>query len=185
MDNVLLDERSSAVLCDFSAASPRGQPNLVFPDLPIPVNGPSPTLSEASDMFAMASLIFQMEHGAAPELSFENETLALPEIRSGNPKIDKVIQEAWLGHYSRTSEMLQQLISIDAQTSHCLESAQPLPESRDLSKDQIRRWRSYRENKFGKTSPCRMKGRSFLVSNKTSRLCSRRNSLGGSAKSTS
>lgn len=150
IDNILLDDRGLAILCDFSAASPFGQPNMVFPDLPLPVNGPSPTLCEASDMFAMASLIFQMEHGAAPELSFENGILALPEIRSGNPIIDKVIQEAWLGHYSHTSQMLQQLISIDAQTRHCLESARPFPESRGLSKDQIRRWRSNRENKFGK-----------------------------------
>lgn len=69
VDNVLFDDRCSAILCDFSAASPCGQPNLVFSDLPLSVNGPSPVLSEASDMFALASLIFFMEHGSAPELS--------------------------------------------------------------------------------------------------------------------
>lgn len=185
IDNVLSDEQGSAIICDFSAASPCGQPNLVFPDLPLPVNGPSPTLSETSDMFAMASLIFQMEHGAAPKLSFENGTLVLPEIRSGNQGIDEVIQKAWLGHYSRTLEMLQHLIFIYGQTSQYPESARPLPDSRDLFKDQIKRWRGHRENKFGKTSsPYRMIDSSFLAADKALRLCPRRGSLGGSIEST-
>ncbi|KAL3473294.1 kinase-like protein [Aspergillus californicus] len=80
IDNVLCNDQGAAILSDFSAASPCGQPSLVFPDLPLPITGPSPTFSEASDMFAMASLIFQMEHGPAPELSFENGTLALNKI---------------------------------------------------------------------------------------------------------
>ena len=152
IDNVLFDDQGLAILCDFSAASPCGQPNLVFPDLPLPVNGPSTTLSEASDMFAMASLIFQMEHGAAPELSFANGTLGLPEIRSGNQGLDQVIHKAWLGHYSRTSEMLQHLILIDAQTSHCPESTSPFSESKEFLKDQVNGWRCSREKRFGKSS---------------------------------
>ncbi|RJE24590.1 hypothetical protein PHISCL_03068 [Aspergillus sclerotialis] len=84
IDNILFDEHGSAILCDFSAASPCGEPNLVFPDLPLPINGPSPTLSEKSDMFAMASLIYQMEHEAAPELSLKDGTLVLPKLSSGN-----------------------------------------------------------------------------------------------------
>lgn len=152
IDNVLFDDQDMAILCDFSAASPCGQPNPVFPDLPLPLNGPSATLSEASDMFAMASLIFQMEHGAAPGLSFANGALRLPEIRSGNRDLDEVIQKAWLGHYSRTSEMLQQLILIDAQTSHCSESTQPLNEPLERLKDQVKGWRRNREKSFGKVS---------------------------------
>jgi hypothetical protein len=38
VDNVLFDDQHSAILCDFSAASPCGQPNPVFPDLPLPVS---------------------------------------------------------------------------------------------------------------------------------------------------
>lgn len=168
IDNVLFDDQGLAILCDFSAASPCGEPNLVFPDLPLPVNGPSATLSEASDMFAMASLIFQMEHGAAPELSFANGTLRLPEIRSGNQGLDEVIQKAWLGRYSRTSEMLQHLILIDAETSHCPESTQRLPESMDLLKDQVKKWRCNREKSFSKTSsPSKTIDSPFPVTNKT------------------
>lgn len=152
IDNILFDDNGSAILCDFSAASPCGQPNLVFPDLPLPINGPSPTLSEASDMFAMTSLIFQMEHGAAPELSLENRTLVLPKIRSGNQGIDEAIRKAWLGSYSNTSEMLQDLTFVDPQICHRYEGSQPAPNSNDLLKEQIKRWRGRREKDFGKTS---------------------------------
>jgi serine/threonine protein kinase len=60
IDNVLGDDQLSAILCDFSAASPCGVPMPIFPELPLPINGPSPILSEASNMFALASLMFQM-----------------------------------------------------------------------------------------------------------------------------
>ncbi|KAJ5544592.1 hypothetical protein N7535_007013 [Penicillium sp. DV-2018c] len=114
IDNVLFDEHERAILCDFSAASPFGQLNPVFPDLPLPINGPSPTLSEATDMFAMGSLIFQMEHGAKPELSVDDHgRLVLPEIRTDHPNLDTIIRKAWLGHYSHTSEMLESLNFID------------------------------------------------------------------------
>lgn len=167
IDNVLFDDDGMAILCDFSAASPCGQPNPVFPDLPLPLNGPSATLSKASDMFAMASLIFQMEYGASPVLSLSNGALCLPEIRSGNRDLDEVIQKAWLGHYSRTSEMLQQLIRIDAQTSHCTESTQPLREPLEHLKDQVKGWRRNREKSFGKvSSPNKTIDSSFSMTNK-------------------
>lgn len=103
-------------------------------------------------MFAMASFIFHMEHGAAPEISLQNGRLALPKVKPGNPGVDDVIQKAWLGHCKRTSEMVQHLAFIDTQTNHDPESSRLFPESRDPLKDQIKNWRSYRESKFGKIS---------------------------------
>ncbi|KAL4959247.1 uncharacterized protein BDV14DRAFT_205860 [Aspergillus stella-maris] len=125
-DNVLCDGKGSAILCDFSAASPCGHPILFFPDLPPPINDPSPVLSEASDMFALASLIFQMEHGCAPEFVFQNGELSLPEIRSGNDGIDEVIRKAWLGEYGSTLQMLHSLMVIDAPTTKQYESPRPI-----------------------------------------------------------
>ncbi|EHA20884.1 hypothetical protein ASPNIDRAFT_128357, partial [Aspergillus niger ATCC 1015] len=58
IDNVLLDEHDNVILSDFSAARPFGEPSLAFP-----INGPSQTLSEKTDIFAVGSLIYQMEHG--------------------------------------------------------------------------------------------------------------------------
>jgi serine/threonine protein kinase len=151
IDNILFDEQDGAVLCDFSAASPLGQPNPVFPDLPLPVNGPSPTLSEATDMFAMASLIFQMEHGAKPELSVDSHrTLVLPKIRTGHQRLDTIIPKAWLGHYNRTLEMLEDLNSIDTNGTRPDRDIKSRPGSTESLRDRIKKWRECRENKFGK-----------------------------------
>lgn len=190
IDNILFDERGSAVLCDFSAASPKGEPNLVFPEFPLPINGPSPTLCEASDMFAMASLMYRMEHGTAPELIYENGTLALPEIKSGHQAVDDIIRNAWLGRYQHTSEMLKDLASIDVATTDAFESARPQPraESMEILKNQIKKWKAEREEKFGehptRILPSGLIFSSFVFANETrSRLCPRRSTVKGSIES--
>ncbi|KAL9126716.1 MAG: hypothetical protein Q9217_004279 [Psora testacea] len=86
LDNILFDQHGQALLCDFSAASPFGQPNPVHPhpDLPIPINGLSDIASDATDRFAMGSPIFQMEYVTNPKLSVaESGSLILPEIHTG------------------------------------------------------------------------------------------------------
>jgi hypothetical protein len=154
IDNVLFDELDCAILCDFSAASPLSQPNPVFPDLPLPINGPSPTLSEATDMFAMGSLIFQVEHGAKPELSVDSHgTLVLPKIRTDHQILDTIIRNAWLGRYSRTSEMLEHLNSIDTNGGRRAHGIQMRSGSTESLRGRIRKWRECRENKFGKGCP--------------------------------
>ncbi|KAJ5121421.1 uncharacterized protein N7515_009382 [Penicillium bovifimosum] len=157
IDNILLDSQGSAIICDFSAASPFGQPNLVILDLPLPVNGPSPTLSEATDMFAMGSLIFQVEHGIKPGFSVDTDgELVLPEIHTGHQGIDVIIRNAWLGHYSRTSEMLESLRSLDSQISQGVldtQNTQTHPVPTAALKERIRRWRENRERNNGKNRP--------------------------------
>jgi serine/threonine protein kinase len=154
IDNVLFDEQDSAILCDFSAASPLGQPNPVFPDLPLPVNGPSPALSETTDMFAMGSLIFQIEHEVKPELSVDSRgTLVLPKIRTDHQSLDTIIRKAWLGHYNRTSEMLEDLNSIDTNGACPANDIKLYSGSTESLGDRIRKWRECRENKFGKGYP--------------------------------
>ncbi|CAG8384317.1 unnamed protein product [Penicillium salamii] len=153
IDNILFDDQDWAILCDFSAASPCGEPNFVFPDLPLPLNGPAASLSEATDMFAMASLIFQMEHGVSPVLSIENGVLALPEMNSGIQSLDDIVRNAWLGKYTCTKEMLQHLSSIEAQTNHCSHGAPLSPRVEDLLRNQVQVWRRSRENTLGKVAP--------------------------------
>ncbi|CAG8168129.1 unnamed protein product [Penicillium salamii] len=150
IDNILFDDQDSAKICDFSAASPCGEPNSVFPDLPLPLNDPAAILSEATDMFAMASLIFQMEHGVSPVLSIEKGALALPEINSGIQSLDDIVRNAWLGKYTCTKEMLQHLSSIDAHTSHCSHRARLPPRDEDSLENQVQVWRRSRENALGK-----------------------------------
>ncbi|TWU70917.1 hypothetical protein ED733_000688 [Metarhizium rileyi] len=150
IDNVLFDEHDRAILCDFSAASPFDQPNPVFPHLPLPINGPSPTLSEATDMFAIGSLIFQMEHGTKPELSIDSHNiLVLPKIQTNHQVLDTIIRKAWLGDYSRTSEMLEHLNSIDKNGARPANDIQHRSGSVESFRGRIRKWRECRENKFG------------------------------------
>lgn len=85
IDNILFNNRGSAILCGFSTASPFSQPNLVISDLPLPVNGPSPNLSEVTDLFAIGSLLFQLEHGFKPEFSTNRDgELELPKIQTNH-----------------------------------------------------------------------------------------------------
>jgi hypothetical protein len=60
IDNILVDQQTRAVLCDFSACSPFGQPNPALPstDVRVPTNGLAEVVSGATDRFAAASLIF-------------------------------------------------------------------------------------------------------------------------------
>lgn len=155
IENILLNEQDYPILCDFSAASPFGQPNLVFPDLPLSINGPCPTLSVVTDMFAMASLIFQMEDGAKPELSVDSHgTLVLPDIRIGHQGIDTIIRQAWLGHYSCTSKMLEHLTSISDNIGRDeAHTVKIYPESSETLRNRVRKWRECREKKFGKNYP--------------------------------
>lgn len=58
VDNILSDDQDSPLLCDFSAASPCGQPDWASPDLPLLINGPSPTLSEAIHLVCLIIWLF-------------------------------------------------------------------------------------------------------------------------------
>ena len=112
IDNVLFDHHGHAFLCDFSAASPFGQfiPARPLPDFPVPINGLSEVVSDATDRFAMGSLIFQMEHNSIPKLSVDDSgSLILSEVRTGHSDIDAIIRKAWLGQYNFTMQMLKDL----------------------------------------------------------------------------
>ena len=119
VNDVFFHKKDSAILCDLSASSPLGEPNLVYPDLPLPVNSPSPTSSEATDMFIMGSLIFQIQHRAKSELSVDSHsTLVLPKISTDLQILDTIIRKALLGHHSRSSYMLEDFTSVDTDCAH-------------------------------------------------------------------
>ncbi|GKZ82669.1 hypothetical protein AnigIFM56816_007490 [Aspergillus niger] len=147
IDNVLLDEHGHVILCNFSAASPFGEPNLAFP-----INGPSATLSEKTDMFALGSLIYQMEHGVKPELSLDvHGTLVLPNIHTGRPMLDTIIRDAWIGNYGRTAEMLERIEAIGTIGDDSDSGHGSLTQSISIRVlgSRIREWRERREDRFG------------------------------------
>jgi serine/threonine protein kinase len=153
IDNVLFDQQGHALLSDFSASSPFGQPNPARPHigLPVPLNGLSEVVSAATDRFAMGSFIFQMEHGVKPTLSI-NETgcLVLPEICTGHNGIDAVIQRAWLEQYTSTAEMLEHIDSFYPGESGCICFPTSPGVSCDSLKVRVRQWREHRKSQFGK-----------------------------------
>ncbi|PYH34448.1 kinase-like protein [Aspergillus neoniger CBS 115656] len=145
MDSISLDDHDRVILSDFGTDSPIGAPNEVSP-----INGPSRTLSEKTDMFAMGSLIYQMEHGVKPELSVDSHgMLVLPSIHTGRPMLDSIIQDAWLGGYGCTKEMLERIEAIDTigDVSRYGSERQTIS-TREL-RSQVREWREGREDRFG------------------------------------
>ncbi|KAJ2906145.1 uncharacterized protein MKZ38_002860 [Zalerion maritima] len=151
IDNVLIDTQGRAVLCDFSASSLFGLPNTAYPHpgLPVPLNGLAETLSDATDRFAMASLIFRMETGAEPKLSVNDYgTLFLPQIRTGHVGIDSMVTKAWLGEYSSTAQMLEHAASF-REESRDVHNPMTHPVSKDTLRDRVRQWRKDREEQYG------------------------------------
>lgn len=115
LENVLFDVHGEAVICDFSASATFGQPNPATPssDCPVPINGLSVSLSDATDRFAFASLMFQLETGAKPALSITADgTLVLPQFISEHAGIGRIIKKAWLGAFTSTMEMLRSVESL-------------------------------------------------------------------------
>ncbi|KAJ0420202.1 kinase-like domain-containing protein [Aspergillus carlsbadensis] len=104
MDNILLDAQGRALLADFGASAPFGSPN---PSLPVLLNGPAETVSHATDAFAMASLIYEVEIGARQEISLDDcKELILPVVLTGHAGLDALVGKGWCGEYASTEEML-------------------------------------------------------------------------------
>ena len=151
--NVVFTPQGRALLCDFSAATPFGRPSAAYAPPGFPVDfrtGPAKTLSDVTDRFAMASLIFRMEIGSKPEFPFgDNGTMILPELSTGHSGIDSMIRRAWLGQYSSTAEMLEDAESLhgDARRDTRDENLEQVP--RHILRDRVRQWRKDREEQRG------------------------------------
>ena len=108
-ENVLLDSQQAAVLCDFGHAGEFGDANILYTVAPgelVPRNGTAGTLSQATDMFAAASLMMAMETREEPHIALdEHGGLVLPDVDTGNPGLDKVIRRAWRGAFASTRDM--------------------------------------------------------------------------------
>ncbi|PWY66751.1 serine/threonine protein kinase [Aspergillus heteromorphus CBS 117.55] len=103
--NILLDNKGNAVLSDFGGSCRQGASN---PFIGTPQNGYTETVCDASDRFAMGSLIYEMEKGYPPQIRTNSETgdLLLPRFYTGHDGIDLLIDHAWRGEYTSTREML-------------------------------------------------------------------------------
>ncbi|KAE8150983.1 kinase-like domain-containing protein [Aspergillus avenaceus] len=145
-DNVLFDHRRHALLSDFGAACPFGRPN---PSLPVLLlNGPSETVSAATDHFAMGSLIYELETGARPDLSADDHgALVLPQIHTRHAGLDALVENAWRGHYARTEDMLEHADCLDALPDSREPYERPIPRAELTAR--ITQWRNTRQEHHG------------------------------------
>ncbi|KAL9024278.1 MAG: hypothetical protein Q9196_006632 [Gyalolechia fulgens] len=115
LDNFLYhSEEDAIVLCDFTCSRPFGQdnPSATSPTESLGVNGPSQTVSDSTDRFALASVMFELETGTKPDLTLVNNNPKLPVVETGNRILDLVIYGAWRANYESTMDMLRDIESL-------------------------------------------------------------------------
>ncbi|PYH91178.1 hypothetical protein BO71DRAFT_421779 [Aspergillus ellipticus CBS 707.79] len=146
--NVFLNHNGQAVLGDFGGCCRYGVEN---PFVAAPENGYAKTVTDASDRFAMGSLIYEMETGARPKITAdENGNLVFPCIYTGHGGIDLLIDNAWLGRYASTADMLahaEELMTDAAPSIHGM--VQQAVSKKEL-RAQVKKWREGREKEHGK-----------------------------------
>jgi serine/threonine protein kinase len=143
-DNILFGQQGHAFLGDFGASCPFGYPN---PSLPNLHNGPSETSSIATDIFALGSLIYEMETGLRPTISMNDSDLVLPEVSTGHAGIDSLIKSAWRGNFESTKEMLEYAERLSGDRDNRGPIEYPVPTSE--LKLRVRQWRAEREKQHG------------------------------------
>ncbi|KAJ0414798.1 kinase-like domain-containing protein [Aspergillus carlsbadensis] len=152
IDNILFNDQGRAVLCDFSAACPFGHPNPgpgYSPNLPFPTNGIADVFSDATDRFALASLMFYLEVGRKPDLAVDSDgVLVLPLVATQHEGVDCMIKKAWLGQYTSTAQMLEDTYALCYPGArHPTSTTHTVP--RKILRDRVRDWRTSREDRYG------------------------------------
>ncbi|KAJ5096932.1 hypothetical protein N7456_007653 [Penicillium angulare] len=144
-DNILFDSGGQALLSDFGASCPFGYPN---PSLPVLSNGHSETVSDATDMFAMASMIYELECKVRPEISINSaNNLCFPAIQTGNNDLDSLIENAWKSNFDSTLDMLRHAERLSFSEGNREPTCHP--ESKKELHERVLSWRSERINKYG------------------------------------
>ncbi len=122
LDQWLLDSETNARLSDFNAS---GYDECSRLDLPgekaLGIEGPSHFLprdpcadnSVRSDLFALGSALYELEHGSAPYAGVDDEAIAKRYELQCFPSVStmmlgQVISGAWAGRFASAAEMLEE-----------------------------------------------------------------------------
>lgn len=154
VENFLLDSQDTVVLCDFACSRSFGQRNPSGNINPTDrsVNGFSQVVSGTTDLFAVASVIFEIETGASPVFFNPNNVLHAPAGNTGDERLDLILYNAWYGKYGMTAEMLgdiEPLLGTYQAASHSLLG----PAAIESLHTELDTWRNVRKQKFGKFPP--------------------------------
>lgn len=153
LDNFLCHSEGAIVLCDFTCSRPFGQenPSATSPSERLGVNGPSQTVSDITDRFALASVMFEIETGTKPDLTLVNNNPELPTVKTGKKILDLVIERAWLANYKSTMEMLRDIESLSDLSESETGSDLQISAIESLQ-TQVHDWRRIRIRKHGNFS---------------------------------
>jgi serine/threonine protein kinase len=149
-DNILFDSNDHALLSNFGASCSFGYPN---PSLPLLTNGTSETVSDATDRFTMASMIYELETKVRPEISIDSaQRIILPVVQTGNKDLDSLIEKSWRGRFSSTLAMLKDAERISGGKDNRRPTAH-LALKTEL-RERIFSWRNDRVKQYGSVSFC-------------------------------
>lgn len=153
LDNFLYHSEGAIVLCDFTCSRPFGQdnPSATSPSENLGVNGPSQIVSDITDRFALASVIFEIETGTKPDITLVNNKPKLPAVQTGNKILDLVIERGWLANYESTIDMLRDIESLSGPSGSETGSDLQITAIESLQ-TQINDWRRIRVRKHGNSS---------------------------------
>ncbi len=153
LDNFLCHSEDAIVLCDFTCSRPFGQdnPSATSPLESLGVNGHSQIVSDITDRFALASVMFEIETGTKPDLTLVNNNPELPAVKTGNKILDLVIEKAWLANYESTMDMLRDIESLSGPSGPKIGSDLQMTAIESLQ-NQVNDWRRMRIRKHGKIS---------------------------------
>ena len=149
-DNFLCDLEGAIVLCDFTCSRSFGQdnPSATSPGEALGVNGPSQTVTDITDRFALASVMFEIETGRKPDLTLVNRMPEFPAVKTDNEMLDSVTERAWLAKYESTMDMLRDIEAFCRPSRSEVGSDLHLTASETLQ-TQIDDWRYIRMRQYG------------------------------------
>lgn len=148
--NLLCDRDDRIVLCDLASTQSIGTENQmtkVDDHGLVDINGLSATLSDATDRYAVASVIFHLETGTEPRIEAPFGTPVFPAIHVENQLLCRIIAKAWNGDYKSTGDMLDEMsILVKDQGVSVKSSIFGFPTSADIGL-----WRSQRLQAIGQS----------------------------------
>ena len=152
--NFLCDANDNILLCDFGLSCRFGSGVPTTDDLyrgTLNVNGRFETVSAASDRFALASVIFELEMGEKLKLAdVEGNHIRLPVLRTSSQQLDGIIYSAWENKFSSTFDMLKGIESMQEELPISANVLTYYGSGMDKQRQLIKEWRNMRIEKYGK-----------------------------------